>query len=295
MQKKTRILILGVSGMLGSAAYRLLGGTDGIEVFGTSRGDGIGRHFRSELRSSIISGVDVENTDTLAGVLRDARPDVVINCIGIVKQLATAKDPLVALPINSILPHRLARLCSLVGARLIHVSTDCVFSGRRGAYKETDQSDAYDLYGRSKLLGEVDYDNAITLRTSIIGREVASSNGLVEWFLSSKGEVRGFTKAIFSGLTTDELTRVILNHVLPQPQLRGVYHVSSDPIDKYSLLQLVRETYGCPIEIEPDDSVVIDRSLDSTRFRQETAYAPPSWQEMINAMREFGATEGARG
>src|SRR5215211_3869473 len=227
-----RVALLGISGMLGSMAYRLMSQRSGLTVFGTARSAEVRRFFDEPLRKNIVVGVDAENPDALAGTLRDLRPDVVVNCIGIVKQLASAKDPLVAIPVNSVLPHRLARFCDLVGARLIHVSTDCVFTGRRGNYRESDPPDAEDLYGRTKLLGEVDYPNAVTLRTSIIGRELATRNGLVEWFLNEKGPVRGFRKAVFSGLTTDELGRVIVSCVLPRPELHGVYHVSTAPIDK---------------------------------------------------------------
>lgn len=282
-----RIVVLGVSGMLGSTAFRLISEQPGMTAFGTARSAGVTRFFDQAAVDRIVTGVDVENPDALAGVFRDLRPDVVINCVGVVKQLQSAEDPLVALPLNAVLPHRLARLCELVGARLIHISTDCVFTGRKGGYTEGDAPDAEDLYGRSKLLGEVDYPHAITLRTSIIGRELASRNGLVEWFLGQQeGRVRGFAKAIFSGLTTDELTRVICDHVVPRPELHGLYHVSSEAIAKHGLLHLLKHAYGVPTEIDPDETVSIDRSLDSSRFRQTTGYEPPPWRQMIERMRD---------
>jgi dTDP-4-dehydrorhamnose reductase len=235
----------------------------------------------------VVSGVDVENIDSLGGAFADIRPEIVINCIGLVKQLAGAGDVLSALPINSLLPHRVARLCAISGARLIHISTDCVFSGKKGMYREDDDPDARDLYGRSKFLGEVDYGHAITLRTSIIGHELDSAHGLVEWFLSQKAGVLGYTKAVFSGLTTVELARVIHDFVIPQRELHGVYHVSVDPIDKYTLLREVAEAYGKSIDITPDDKIVIDRSLDSTRFRLATGYKPPAWSKLIAGLKEF--------
>ena len=285
-----RIAILGVSGMLGSVAFRLLSEEPGLSVFGTARSGDVRRFFDKRFCKNIITGVDIEHVDGLVGTLGDVRPDVVINCVGIVKQLAAASDPLTTIPINALLPHRLARLCGLLGARLIHVSTDCVFTGRKGDYRESDTPDAEDLYGRSKLLGEVDYPNAVTLRTSIIGRELASRNGLIEWFLHERGRVRGFSRAIFSGLTTDELTRVIARYVIPNSELRGVYHVSVDPISKYDLLQIAKSAYGLPTEIERDASVVIDRSLNSVRFREATGYAPPSWPQLIDRMRALDTT-----
>ena len=215
------------------------------------------------------------------------RPDVVINCIGLVKQIAAVNDPILALSINSILPHRLARLCDLASARLIHVSTDCVFSGGKGGYVESDPPDALDLYGRSKLLGEVAYPHAITLRTSIIGRELNGSHGLIGWFLAQQGAVSGYTRAVFSGLPTCELARVVRDFVLPQPELHGVYHVVAEPISKYALLQLVNGAYGKHLEITPDASVQIDRSLNGGRFRAATGYVAPSWPELVEQMRAF--------
>lgn len=282
-----KIAVLGVSGMLGSAAFRSLSDRFPGEVYGTARSAVARTIFPADQARTLSVGIDVDNADALAGFLREVRPDVVLNCVGIVKQLASAEDPLVAIPINALLPHRLARLADLVGARLVHVSTDCVFTGRKGGYRESDVPDAEDLYGRSKLLGEVDYPNAVTLRTSIIGREIGSRNGLVEWFLAQSGSVRGYRRAIFSGLTTDELVRVIAEHVLPNPHLRGVYHVSVDPISKFDLLGIVRDVYGAATEIEPDDAVAIDRSLNSDRFRAAVGYAPPSWPALIARMRRF--------
>lgn len=282
-----RVLILGASGMLGNAMLRTLSLSDAFEVWGTARSAGVLRHFEPSLGQRIITGIDVENVDALTALLADRRPSVVINCIGLVKQLAQAEDPLSALPINALLPHRLARLCLLLNARLVHISTDCVFRGDRGNYLESDPSDAQDLYGRSKYLGEVDYPHAITLRTSIIGHELTSAHGLVGWFLAQKGKVKGYRKAVFSGLPTVELSRVVRDLVLPRPDLSGVYHVASQPIAKYDLLQLVRDAYGKTIEIEPDDRVAIDRSLNAERFREATGYVAAPWPELVARMRDF--------
>jgi dTDP-4-dehydrorhamnose reductase len=246
------------------------------------------RFFAEAHQLALISGVDVENIDSLMRVIGDTKPDVVINCIGLVKQLAEAEDPLAAIPINSLLPHRIARLCAVADARLVHMSTDCVFSGSKGMYSESDQSDAKDLYGRSKFLGEVDYPNAITLRTSIIGHELEGARSLVGWFLSQSGSVRGFKKAIFSGLPTVEIARLIRDFVLPDPHLHGLYHVSADPINKYDLLGLIADAYGKRIEIVLDESYFIDRSLDSARFRSITGFEPKPWVELVRSMRDFG-------
>jgi dTDP-4-dehydrorhamnose reductase len=285
--KRTKVLVLGATGMLGNAVLRLFAKSAGYEVVGSARSSSALQLLASELSDRLICGVDVENMDSLISLFAQARPDVVINCIGLVKQLAEANDPLAALPINALLPHRLARLCDVAGARLVHMSTDCVFSGAKGMYTEADVSDAKDLYGRSKYLGEVDYPHAITLRTSIIGHELDGAHSLVGWFLAQQDSARGFRRAIFSGLPTVELARVIRDHVLPHPELHGLYHVSAEPINKFDLLTLIADAYGKKINIIADDKLVIDRSLDSTVFRAATGYQPHPWPELVRRMREF--------
>lgn len=280
-----QVLILGVTGMLGSAVFRVFSADAGHETWGTLRSASGLRHFPDALHGQLLSGVDVLDQDALTAVMARVKPDVVINCIGLIKQLADANDPLTALPINAMLPHRLARLCALGGARLIHVSTDCVFAGRKGLYRESDLSDAEDLYGKSKYIGELrDLPHAITLRTSIIGHELGSNHALVDWFLSQQGSVRGFTRAVFSGLPTVELARVMKDFVVPHPELCGLYHVAAEPIDKFRLLKLVATQYGRQTEIRPDDALVIDRSLDGSRFAQAAGYVAPEWPELIRRM-----------
>jgi dTDP-4-dehydrorhamnose reductase len=285
---KVKLLVLGATGMLGNAVLRVFAESPGYEVTGSARSPSSRNRLPPNVRGRVLCGVDVENPDALAQLLATVRPDVVVNCIGLVKQLSQADDPLAALPINSLLPHRLARLCALANARLIHISTDCVFYGDRGGYREEDISDARDLYGRSKYLGEVDYPNAVTLRTSIIGHELDSAHGLVGWFLAQQGQVRGYSRAVFSGLPTVELARVMRDFVIPDPELRGLYHVSAGAINKLDLLRLVAQAYGKDIEIVSDEKVVIDRSLDSTRFQQITGYRPPAWPDLVRRMHEFG-------
>jgi dTDP-4-dehydrorhamnose reductase len=282
-----KVLIIGASGMLGNAMMRLLAQDPALDVWGTARSAAVRQYFPHALGERIISGVDVENLDTLTRVLAELRPAVLVNCVGLVKQLAAADDPLLALPINAMLPHRLARLCELGGTRLVHVSTDCVFSGAKGSYLESDPPDAEDLYGRSKFLGEVAAPQAVTLRTSIIGHELAGTRGLIDWFLSQEGPVKGYRRAIFSGLPTVELARVVRDFVLPRPEISGVFHVAAKPIAKLELLRLVAGTYGKAVEIVPDDSVVIDRSLNADRFRAATGYEAPDWPDLVARMHEF--------
>lgn len=282
-----KVLVLGASGMLGNAMLRTLAEGADLDVYGSARSVSARRFFAPELGGRIFTGVDVENQDSLSGVLAGLRPQVVVNCIGLVKQLAEANDPLAALPINAMLPHRLARLCALGGARLVHVSTDCVFKGTKGNYRESDPSDAEDLYGKSKFLGEVAYPPAVTLRTSIIGHELASAHGLIDWFLAQEGRVKGYRRAIFSGLPTVELARVVRDVVLPRPEISGIYHVASKPIAKLDLLRLVAEVYGKSVEIVPDDAVVIDRSLNADCFHEATGYVVPTWPELVKRMYDF--------
>ena len=280
----TRVLVLGGAGMLGHKLVQTLDA--GFDTWATLRGPL--RHYE---RFGIfdpkktIEGVDVGDFDSVAAAIGTARPEVIINCVGIIKQLAAASDPIVSLSINSLLPHRLQRLARAAGARLIHVSTDCVFRGDKGMYTEDDLSDAVDLYGRTKFLGETSGPNALTLRTSIIGRELQTQSGLVEWFLSNRGKrVEGFAGAIYTGFTTHALSRVIELVIREHPGLTGTWQVSSEPITKFDLLGLLKDAYGVDVEITRQDEFRLDRSLDSTKFRTLTGFTPPSWREMVDEM-----------
>jgi dTDP-4-dehydrorhamnose reductase len=279
-----RILILGGAGMLGHRLVLTL--RDSWEVWATIR-----RPFREYQRYGIfdcattVDGIDVTDLQSVIDTFAAVRPTVVINCVGIIKQLPTAQDRLLSLTVNALLPHRLQRLCQASGARLIHFSTDCVFRGDKGMYTEEDPSDATDLYGRTKFLGETAGPGALTLRTSIIGRELETRSGLVEWFLSQRGKrVSGFTRAIYSGFTTHALARILRMVITDYRDLSGTIQVASDPITKHDLLQLVRDAYGVDVEIGRDTTTCIDRSLDGSRFRRLTGFVPPSWPAMIQEM-----------
>ncbi len=282
-----RILIFGASGMLGNAVFRFLNELDLYKVFATVRSLGAKKLFYERFADRIIEGVDVTNNDSLIRVMTSIKPDIVINCVGLIKQIIDETDPLPTIEINAILPHRLSMLCQITNSRLIHISTDCVFSGKQGNYFESDESDATDLYGKTKFIGEVSGENIITLRTSIIGHELSSRRALVAWFLSQEGKVKGYTRAIFSGVPTVEFARIIRDFVLIRPDLSGLYHVSAAPISKFDLLHQIASTYEKDIEIEPDDSVEIDRSLNSSLFKEATGYSAPPWPELILRMRDF--------
>jgi dTDP-4-dehydrorhamnose reductase len=284
MQKK--VLILGGTGMLGHALLKYLSSKPTLDVYATARtSSGLDQWFAPDIVKKIRVDVDADNFDSIIRAFASVQPDLVINCIGLIKQQSIANDPLSAITVNAQLPHRISLVCRTAGARLIHISTDCVFNGSKGKYTEADPSDAIDLYGRSKFLGEVAYPpHCITLRTSIIGHELKGRLGLIEWFLSQEGTVRGFTRAIYSGFPTLELARIIADYVIPDEKLTGVYHVSSDPISKYDLLKLVAVRYQKKIDIEPYEEFFMERSLDSTVFRRLTGYQPPSWPELIDLM-----------
>ena len=286
MDEKKRILILGGTGMLGHLLLRYLSAYPECDVYATARSlSGLKNKFPKDLFERFrADSVNVNYFDSVIRALASIQPDIVINSIGLIKQLWEGNDPLSAITVNAQLPHRLSMICRTAKARLIHISTDCVFSGKKGMYTENDQSDAEDIYGRTKFLGEVSYPHCVTLRTSIIGHELKGGYGLIEWFLAQTQKVRGFRKAIYSGFPTIELARIIRDYVLPNPELNGVYHVSSEPISKYDLLHLVAARYGKEIEIEPYDDFLQDRSLDSTIFREKTGYRPPSWDKLVEMM-----------
>lgn len=283
--KVDKILILGLSGMLGHKLFLQLSRHKNYEVYATARNrDKWIEDLPPDLSARVRFNVEAGDMEGITRIIAETGPDLVINCIGIVKQQALGKDHLASISINALFPHLLARACGQEGTRLLHISTDCVFSGNKGGYTEDDTPDCVDLYGRSKLLGEVDYPHCLTLRTSIIGPELGSQNGLIAWFLAQENKIQGYTRHIYSGFTTVELARIIARYIISNPSLSGVYHLSSDPISKYDLLCLVAKRYGKEIEIEPYDGTVCDRSLDSAKLRRLLDYTPPSWPDMIDRM-----------
>jgi len=284
-----KILIFGGSGMLGHQLW--INFQKEHDVWVTLRGNRNNFPDVSEFpKDRVRLNVDALYFDQVSRALAAIQPDMVINCIGLIKQHGhLAEDPIFSISLNAMFPHKLSLQCRIANIKLIHVSTDCVFSGNKGNYTEEDHADANDIYGRTKFLGEVKYPHCITLRTSIIGRELQNNLGLVEWFLAQEGKIDGFTKAIFSGLTTNELANVIMNYVVPNNSLSGLYHVSSDPISKYELLNLIKEVYGKDIKINPYDSYQIDRSLDSMKFQKATGYMPRSWKHLIEDMHKYNS------
>jgi dTDP-4-dehydrorhamnose reductase len=279
------VLILGVTGLIGSTLARSLALDKEMQVSGSTRKVEFNSALVGLHNDQIYKNISIENMDSIVAMLEKSRPSVVINCAGITKHLAESSNPIAALSVNSIFPHRLAKLCSLMGIRLIHISSDCVFSGVTGFYSESSITDALDLYGRSKALGEIlDQGNSITLRTSTIGHEIDTKFGLLEWFLHQNSACHGFSKAIFSGLTTFELARVIKNIVITSPKISGLYNIAAEPISKYDLLRLIANVYRKDVEIIKNHEFMIDRSLSPQKFFESTGYIAPSWINMIRDM-----------
>jgi dTDP-4-dehydrorhamnose reductase len=278
------VLILGASGMLGHKVWQVF--AKRFDTYVTVR-QGFEHYVQFKLfePGRTIDKVCVQDFDSIMRAIAIVQPHVVVNCIGIVKQAAAARDPLLSITVNALFPHRLAQLCQTAGIRLIHISTDCVFSGQRGNYAEKDIPDAEDLYGRTKFLGDLDNDGFLTLRTSMIGRELGTSHGLIEWFLDQEGKsIKGYKRAIFSGFTTQVLAEIIAKIIIEHQDLLGICHVASEPISKFDLLSLMKKVYGLKVQIEPDESIVCDRSLDANQFKRATGFVSPSWSEMIEQM-----------
>lgn len=278
-----RILVLGASGMIGSAMFRILSERVGWTVWGTVRSEGAKAHFTGAAAANLIPRVELIESDALIRVLSTIRPEVVINCAGLTKHLADGNVPAAAIAMNALFPHRLANLCGLAHARLIHVSTDCVFAGTRGNYVEDSNPDATDTYGRTKVLGEVINDDAVTLRTSTIGHELEGRHGLLEWFLAQT-HCKGYSQAFFSGLPSVVFAKVVRDIVIPDRSLTGLYHIGGPPISKDKLLRLIARVYQKKTEIVADAEFRVDRTLNSSRFSTRTGYVAPSWPDLIETM-----------
>ena len=281
-----RVLILGGNGMLGYAAWQSF--RKDFDVYVTIRGTfSEVERFAIFDKEKTICGVCAEDFPVFEKIANTVNPNVILNCIGIVKQIREAADPIKSIEINSLFPHKLAVMCSMNNCRLIHLSTDCVFSGKKGRYTEDDTPDPLDLYGRTKLLGEVAGGNALTIRTSMIGSELSTKHGLLEWFLSQNDKsIKGYTNVIFSGFTTTALCAILKDIIINHVDFKGLYHVSSEPISKYKLLLLIKEKMDLKTRIIANDEFKCDRSLDSSKFRREAVYYPPSWEDMIKEMAE---------
>ena len=276
-----RILILGGTGMLGHKLWEYFSGRF-PDTFTTIRQSlnscEAGGLFNS---SRVIDSVDASDFLELTGVIKCVRPDFILNCIGVTKRREEASEAIHAIILNALLPHKLVEWGKNNSAKVINFSTDCVFDGEQGNYTEENSTNATDLYGKTKALGEIQGNNALTLRSSFIGTELGAGTELLEWFLSQTETVHGFKNAIYSGFTTLELSRIIEGIVVHHPGANGVYNISSDPISKFDLLMLIRNEMHLNVDVIPDETFQCNRSLDSTKFRKEFNYTPPTWKAMI--------------
>ncbi len=282
--RMSKILIIGATGMMGHKLALKLANKH--QVWATVR-KSVPDFFKQQAVKipQFIEGVDAFKLETVKSAIDKVKPDYVLNCVGIVKQLAEAKDPVTSITINSLFPNQLEKLTDEKNFRLIHFSTDCVFSGKKGPYKQTDLSDVNDLYGMTKFLGEAQGPNALTLRSSIVGREFTNPTGLLEWFLSQKGgTVKGFKNALYTGLTTNTMADLIAYIIDKCPTLQGLYHVASPEISKFDLLQIVNDVAGTGTKIEPETAFFCDRRLNGDEFHNETGWKSPSWPEMVKTM-----------
>lgn len=283
-ESEKRVVILGGTGMLGHKLFQRLRERFPGTLCTTQRNVRQAPFDRVDFLQGddVVCGIDAMDFESLRRFLAEREPDYVVNCVGIIKQRKETNNPIQSITINSLLPHKLAALVAEWGGRVIHFSTDCVFSGKRGGYTEQDGSDADDLYGKSKFLGEVATDNALTLRTSIIGRELVEHKSLLDWFLSQNHQtIRGFERVIYSGVTTGQMAEVVTDLIRKEPPLSGLYQVVSAPISKYDLLCLLREHYRLDIQIVPDQTEVCDRSMVGDKFREATGYVSPPWEVLV--------------
>lgn len=284
-----KVLVLGGAGMLGHKMFQILKERVPDTWCTVRKAEPAGVLGKVELLrdNHVICGVDASDACALHRLITDRCPEVIVNCIGVIKQRAEAKAAIPSIKINALLPHQLNEWCAGWNGRLIHFSTDCVFSGKRGSYSENDTPDAEDLYGRTKYLGEVGSGRAVTLRTSIIGRELTEFKSLLEWFLQQNhGKIMGYTRAYYSGVTTNYLAGLVARIIEEQPELSGLYQVTGATIPKYELLCLLRDAFAMDVEIRPDKGFFCDRSMLGTKFTQATGYLTPSWPDLIAELRD---------
>jgi len=280
-----RVLIIGATGMMGHVLFDVARHQPDFEVYATVR--------RSDERTQAFLRIDAGRLfacDLRREIDPDlyCAPEVVVNCAGVVRHLHFQNSTVDLIKVDALAPHILAEYCDRRGARLIQLSTDCVFSGRRGNYGEDDLPDPPDLHGRMKVLGEVMHEPHITLRTSFIGHERFRESGyfLLDWFLAQRGEVRGFTHARWSGLTTLEFARVLVE-LIRQPEVTGLLHVHGETLSKYDLLCLAQSVYGkTDVVIRPDSEFRCDRSLRSLRLNA-LGIRVPGIQQMLVDLRDY--------
>ena len=271
--------------MIGHKLWQALAAGNNDDIVGTLHGqrDAFARYALFDER--IIEQFEAADFEGVTSVLNRIRPSVIVNCIGITKRKSEASDVAKMFMINARFPHHLARWAAGNGARVIQFSTDCVFDGADGNYSERSVVTAPDLYGQTKYFGELDYDHCLTIRTSMIGREITGHTELLEWFLAQRGKcITGYRNARYSGLTTLAMARLLPRIVREHPQLCGKYQIAGPIITKYDLLCQLREAFGLEVKVVPDETFHCDRTLQSDRFVQATGIRIPSWEKMLSEL-----------
>ena len=278
----TKIAILGASGLIGHKLTQVL--SDRFDTVVPVLHGSAGRFAEFGLfQGNAIENVDVADFEATVAVLNEIDPDVVLNCAGITKRRPEVNDPVLAITVNSLFPHRLAHWCKASDARMIHFSTDCVFDGAQGDYTEGSVTTARDAYGQTKALGETRYDHCLTIRSSFIGQELAVHSELLDWFLAQRGQhLKGFTHALYTGVSTPVMARVVGDIIADHPDVSGLYQLSvPEPISKYDLLCLARDAFDLEVEITPDDAFEIRPTLNGTALRSVLNLTLPTWPEMM--------------
>jgi dTDP-4-dehydrorhamnose reductase len=282
-----KLLILGASSMQGHKMFQMLGKTF-PETYGTIPGKVSAEPFNRIpffQTDKVVPDVNPMDFQCLERMIKDLRPDWVLNCLRVATHGSEVAPPVLNITVNSLLPHRLAEMAAAQGAKLMHFSSDCVFSGKKGFYTEEDTPDATHAYGQTRLLGDVCAENTLVLRSSVIGRELTGHTSLLDWFLMQAGkEIKGFTRAIYSGLSSIETARVVQMILEKTPVLTGLYHVASEPINKYDLLKLAQEAFRADVTIRKEEGTSVDRSLNAEKFRAATGYVAPSWRSMMKEL-----------
>lgn len=280
-----KVLIFGVTGMLGHQMFKYFCENTCLEVFGVVRSPFDRQLFPNYTSYNIPILDDIYSSDKISKLLFEYNPDVVINCIGAVKQAEHLK-PIDFIKVNSVFPHLLNGLTSIRNIRIIHFSTDCVFGEGPGTFTENDTPICKDIYGRSKLLGEItNCDLSMTIRTSIVGRELKNKYGLLEWFLNSGNVVRGYTNSYFTGLSTIRVSEVVGDIILSNKIYSGLYHLAAEKISKFELLLLFNDHFNLEKNIVPYAlEGKIDRSLDGTKLANKINLPKISWKQMVKKL-----------
>ena len=277
-----KILVLGASGMLGHMLIRVLSLRHQVVGTTSSIYDRESHLARILSQDNWVDQVDVRNLPTVEEAIRATNPDVVINCVGVIKQKMESRNIMDAILINSLIPHQLANICNQTHSRLIHFSTDCVFDGSPGIKKVNDLPNATDLYGTTKRLGEVDYAPALTLRTGFVGRQLSGFEGLFEWVRSQRGKtINGYQNAIYSGFTAMALARIIQQIIEEHVELSGLHQVAGNHINKFDLITKLNEYLDLDLTIIKNTDFMCDRSMDGTEFTKLTNIPIPSWDDML--------------